>query len=77
MYQTNVAGAEDTAFLDINTLLTLMFLRFDFRNQILTRYPRAKLADDGVQVGPGRRRVSIPRWDVGQRQGRSGALGAA
>jgi len=53
MYQTNVVGAPDIAYLDVETLLTLMFLRYDFRTQILTRYPRAKLADDGVQVGPG------------------------
>lgn len=52
-YQTNAQGAEDIAYLDVNTMLTLMFMRFDFRNQILTRYPRAKLADDGIQVGPG------------------------
>lgn len=53
MYQTNALGAEDIAYLDANTLFTLMYLRYDFRTQILTRYPRAKLADDGVQVGPG------------------------
>lgn len=53
MYQKNVVNAPDTAYLDVNTMLTLMYLRYDFRTQILTRYPRAKLADDGVQVGPG------------------------
>lgn len=53
MYQTNALGAEDIAYLDANTLFTLMYLRYDFRTQILTRYPRAKLANDGVQVGPG------------------------
>ncbi len=53
MYQTNAAGANDIAFLDVNTLLTLMFLRFDFRTTILTKYPRAKLADDGVNIQSG------------------------
>jgi len=53
MYQTNAVGATDIAYLDVNTLLTLMFLRYDFRTQILTRFPRSKLADDGVQAGPG------------------------
>lgn len=53
MYQTNAIGAADIAYLDANTMFTLMYLRYDFRTQILTRYPRAKLADDGVQVGPG------------------------
>jgi phage tail sheath gpL-like len=52
-YQTNAAGAADVAYLDANTLLTLMYLRYDFRTTILTKYPRAKLANDGVQVAPG------------------------
>ena len=52
-YQRNGVGAEDIAYLDVETMLTLMFMRYDFRNQILTKYSRAKLADDGVQVGPG------------------------
>lgn len=53
MYQKNVVGADDIAYLDVNTLVTLMYLRYDFRNSILTRYPRAKLANDGVRVAPG------------------------
>lgn len=53
MFQTNAASAVSTSFLDVNTLLTLMFLRFDFRTQILTKFPRAKLADDGVLVPVG------------------------
>jgi len=50
MFQTNAASAPSTAFLDVNTLLTLMFLRFDFRTTILNKYPRAKLADDGILI---------------------------
>lgn len=53
MYQKNQAGADDIAYLDVNTLLTLMFLRYDFRNTIRTKYPRAKLAGDDVRVAPG------------------------
>ncbi len=53
MYQVNAAGAADTAYLDLNTGLTLMYLRYSFRNHILTRYARAKLADDGTPVPPG------------------------
>ena len=60
MYQTNALGAPDIAYLDVNTMLTLMYLRYDFRTQILTRYPRAKLANDGVQVGPGQQ-VMTPK----------------
>jgi len=53
MYQTNAASAPDIAYLDVNTLLTLMYLRYDFRVSILTKYPRAKLASDGVRVATG------------------------
>jgi len=58
MYQTNAAGAADIAYLDVNTLLTLMYLRYSFRTRILTKYPRAKLADDGVQVAPGQQVIT-------------------
>jgi phage tail sheath gpL-like len=52
-YRENAAGAPDTAYLDVTTMLTLMYLRYDFRNLILTKYPRHKLADDGTRIGPG------------------------
>ncbi len=52
-YQTNAQGAEDISYLDINTPLTLGYLRYDFRNLILRKYPRHKLADDGTRFGPG------------------------
>lgn len=51
--QTNAAGATDTAYLDLTTMLTLMYLRYSFRNQILSRYPRHKLASDGARFGAG------------------------
>lgn len=46
-YQENAAGASDDAYLDVETVLTLMYLRYDFRNRIMTKYPRHKLGDDG------------------------------
>ena len=52
-YQTSPSSAPDDAYLDVTTLLTLMFLRFSFRNQMQTRYPRHKLANDGTRFGPG------------------------
>lgn len=52
-YQLNAAGASDTSYLDVNTLYTLSYLRYSFRNRFATRYPRHKLANDGVRVGPG------------------------
>lgn len=52
-YRTSPSGATDTAYLDATTLLTLMYLRYDWRVRIQTRYPRHKLADDGTQFGSG------------------------
>jgi phage tail sheath gpL-like len=52
-YKTNAAGAEDTAYLDATTMLTLLYLRFTFRNRLLGRYPRHKLASDGTRFGAG------------------------
>jgi len=60
MYQKNALGATDEAYLDVTTMLTLMYMRYDWRNYFSTRYPRAKLADDGVQVGPGQQ-VMTPK----------------
>lgn len=53
MYQTNAMGAEDVSYLDLNTILTLSYLRFDFRTMLLTKYPRHKLGDDGKLYGAG------------------------
>lgn len=52
-WRINAAGAADPAFRDVNTLLTLSFLRFDFRTRFQTTFPRHKLADDGTRYGPG------------------------
>ena len=52
-YKLNAAGASDVSYLNVETLATLSYIRYDFRNYILTKYPRHKLADDGVRVAPG------------------------
>jgi len=52
-YKTNAAGASDVSYLDLNTLLTLSYLRYDFRNAFLRKYPRHKLANDGTRFGAG------------------------
>lgn len=52
-YQTNPAGTADTAFLSLETMLTLMYLRFSFRARISSRYPRHKLANDGARFASG------------------------
>jgi phage tail sheath gpL-like len=53
MYQVNAAGASDTAYLDITTKATLSYLRWDFRNYMLTKYPRHKLGNDDTRYGAG------------------------
>lgn len=53
MYQLNDAGSPDIAYLNLETMFTLMYLRYDFRTRIRTKFPRAKLAKDGVRVRPG------------------------
>lgn len=52
-YKTTPAGADDTSYLDVTTMLTLLYLRHSFRSRILSRYPRHKLASDGTRFGSG------------------------
>jgi phage tail sheath gpL-like len=52
-YQTNEAGVDDVAYLDANTPLALLYLRYSWRVRIQTRYPRHKLANDGTRFGAG------------------------
>lgn len=53
MYQVNGAGIADVAYLDVNTPLTLAYVRQSVRARILLKYPRHKLADDGTNFSPG------------------------
>jgi phage tail sheath gpL-like len=52
-YQTNAAGSPDTAYRDATSLLTLQYLRYDFRAIWGREYSRHKLADDGTRFGAG------------------------
>lgn len=52
-FRLNSAGSPDTSYLDVNTLTTLSFLRYDFRVFLTSKFPRHKLANDGTQFGPG------------------------
>ncbi|MFH1998716.1 MAG: phage tail sheath subtilisin-like domain-containing protein [Planctomycetota bacterium] len=52
-YQTNPAGTPDVAFLDMNTLYSLIYIRYQYRVRMLSRYPRHKLANDSFEVQPG------------------------
>jgi phage tail sheath gpL-like len=52
-YQTNALGVDDIAYLDIETLRTLAYLRFSVRARIALKFPRHKLASDGTRYGAG------------------------
>lgn len=63
MYLQNSAGGADTAYQQQNTLFQLSAARYRFRNQILLKYPRAKLADSADNLGPGQQ-IMTP--DIGK-----------
>ncbi len=52
-YKTNERGADDTSYLDLNTGLTLGYIRWDWRNHMLRKFPRHKLGNDGVKRAAG------------------------
>lgn len=52
-YKHNAAGAVDTAYRQLETIFTLSYLRWDWNNLMATKYPHAKLADDGNNFGAG------------------------
>ena len=52
-YQTNALGIADVAYLDLESVTTLGYLRASLRLRIATKFARHKLADDGTQFGPG------------------------
>lgn len=50
-YQENSAGSPDESYLDVNTMLTLLYFRYSFRLRFAGR--RMKLTDDGTRVPSG------------------------
>lgn len=52
-YQKNLAGALDTAYLDVETMFGLMFVARDLSDYLLTRYARKKLVSDVTPVPAG------------------------
>lgn len=52
-YQKNAAGSPDISYLDLNTGLTLMRLRYSFIVWFASKFARAKLTDDGGKIPPG------------------------
>lgn len=65
-YTQTDLGAPDDTYSDLNTALTQGYFRWDLRNQLLTRFPRHKLADDGVRIPAGQAIVtpSVLRAEV-------------
>ena len=59
-YQTNSYGVADTSYLDVNTLATLSYIRYQTRARITQRFPRYKLAGDTVPVSPGQK-IATPK----------------
>lgn len=54
-YLTGPGGAPDVSYLDVETLKTLAFLRFDLRTAFRNTFPRHKLADDGNTFAEGQK----------------------
>lgn len=52
-WQKNALGLTDTAYLEVNTMFTLSYLRFSMNARSAQLYSRAKLAADGTRFGPG------------------------
>lgn len=52
-YKTNSAGASDDSYRQLETIFTLSYIRWDWNNYLAGKYPRAKLAQDGFDYGPG------------------------
>ena len=49
-YTTNAGGSPDPSYRDIETMATLSYLRYTLRARILQKFPRCKLASDGIQT---------------------------
>ena len=52
-YKANAWGAADKAYLDLNTLLTLAYLRHAYKTWMAKIFPRHKLCDDSANFGAG------------------------
>ena len=54
-WQLNAASADDVAFLDLFSKITLSYMRFDLNTRWATTYSRHKLAGDGTKFGAGQK----------------------
>jgi phage tail sheath gpL-like len=51
-YKTNAAGAPDDSYLQVETMATIDYLRWTWDNWMVSKFPRAKIADDTGQPPP-------------------------
>ena len=52
-YKRNAQGVQDKSYMQLETVLTLSYLRWDWNNFLALKYPHAKLAPDGSKIGEG------------------------
>jgi len=57
-YQLNLYGYSDDAYELVTTMATLAKIIRNQRHVITTKFPRHKLANDGIRVGPGQKLVT-------------------
>lgn len=48
LYREDATGEQDESYLDLETMRTLIYIRYYYRTNVAARYPRHKLADDGA-----------------------------
>lgn len=64
-YQTNASSNPDASQLDVNTLRITEKVDFDIQSRFGTKYAKAKLADDGVDIPPGQT-ILTPTVAIGE-----------
>jgi len=64
-YQLNAVAQADDAFLDVMSVATLSYIRYDLRARFGAKYPRHKLGDDGTNFGAGQP-VMTPKLAVAE-----------
>lgn len=64
-YQQTALGAEDPAYLQIETMKMIAWYRYTLRARIAARFGRHKLANDGDRFGAGQR-VATPKIIMGE-----------
>ena len=52
-YKRNAQDVQDKSYMQLETVLTLSYLRWDWNNFLALKYPHAKLAPDGSKIGEG------------------------